>query len=328
MATYEIRPFEDRDLPSLLATWNVVFADDASRANLTEEAWSWKFRANPAGMRVWVATAGDEVVGQYAAMPHRVWLSGRETTFSEIVDSMVHPDHRGGLKRPGLFVNVAEPMLDAIGGPDRDLVCYGWPIHAAWRIGHRFLKYELVRTQSLLGCAVKGGSTELPAGVERIERFDHQARWLWERCCGVWGASTIRDDAFLNWRFLDHPTRSYHVLGVRDGEGVLRGFTAVHTGSWLMPAQAVLVDWLVPPDEPEVGDLLLEGARAVARAAGCQALTTVLPEWSDWYALLQDQGFLVFDSDLILVGRPYSRKFDTLWLRANWWTTLGDSDQV
>ena len=268
------------------------------------------------------------MVGQYAAMPHRVWLSGREVVFSEIVDSMVHPEHRRGLKRPGLFVNVAEPMLDAIGGPDADFVCYGWPIHAAWRIGSRFLKYELVRTQSLLGCEVGDGPVALPDGVERVERFDHQAHWLYERCCGAWGASTIRDDAFLNWRFIDHPRRTYHVLGVRDGEGVLRGTAVVFVGDWVMPGQAVLVDWLVPPDELDVGRALLDGARAIARGGGARALTTVLPEWSDWFRLLQGEGFLVFDSDLLLVARPYVRKFDTLWLRDHWWTTLGDSDQV
>ena len=328
MSTYAIRPFEERDLDSLLATWNTVFADDAERGGLTREVWEWKFRNNPAGKRIWVATHGDQVVAKYASMPHRVWMAGRETVFSEIVDSMVHPDHRGGLKRPGLFVNVAEPMLDTTMGPDKDMVCYGWPIPSAWRIGNRFLKYELVRTQSLLGREVHAGDMELPGGVEPIERFDHQAKWLWERCCGPWGASTIRDDTFLNWRFCEHPSRTYRILGVRDDEGILRGYTVVFVGKWLLPNMAILVDWLVPPDEPEVGRALVEGALALARQGGAQALVTILPEWSPWYDLHQRGGFRVYDSDLLLVARPAARKFDIFWLRDNWWITLADSDQV
>lgn len=328
MSSYDIRPFEDRDLESLLETWNTVFDKDAQRGGLTREEWEWKFPKNPAGMRVWVATKDDRVVAQYAAMPHLTWLSGRETHFSEIVDSMVHPDHRGGLKRPGLFVNLAEPMLDSIGGADKDMVCYGWPIPAAWRIGSRFLKYELVRTQSLLGRELPAGATVLPDGVEEIERFDHQARWLWERCCGVWGASTIRDDVFLNWRFLDHPTRTYRVIGTRDSEGILRGYAVVMINPWLMPGMAVIVDWLVPPEELEVGRALLQGVYAIAREGGAHGVTAILPEWSRWYDLLQLEGFLVHDFLLMLVARPYTRKFDTLWLRSNWWTTLADSDLV
>ena len=324
MSAYEIRAFEDRDLESLLATWAEVFGGDG----MPRAAWDWKFRTNPAGARVWVALHCGEVVAQYAAMPHRVWLSGREVVFSEIVDSMVHPDHRRGLKRPGLFVELARPMLEAIGGPDADFVCYGWPAPSAWRIGSRYLGYELLRTQSLLVSEVGSGATEPPAEVERLERFDHQARWLWERCCGVWGASTIRDDAFLNWRFVDRPDRSYDLFGVRDAEGVLRGFAALHVGPWAAGAQGVLADWLVPPDEPEVARALLAACRARVRQVGLDALTAVLPEWSEWYAALQREGFRVFESDLVLAARPFVRKFDTLWLREHWWTTLADSDQV
>ncbi|MCP3858935.1 MAG: GNAT family N-acetyltransferase, partial [Phycisphaeraceae bacterium] len=93
------------------------------------------FRRNPAGQRIWVATVGDEVVAQYAGLPARVWIAGRESCFTQIVDSMVHPEHRKGLKRPGLFVHVGRQFLDSVGGPDKDLVCWGMPIEPAWRIG-------------------------------------------------------------------------------------------------------------------------------------------------------------------------------------------------
>ena len=58
------------------------------------------------------------------------WFGGRP--------SMVHPDHRRGLKRPGLFVETALPFFEAYGGKDRDWVHYGWPVENAWRIGKTF----------------------------------------------------------------------------------------------------------------------------------------------------------------------------------------------
>ncbi len=329
MPDYEIRPFRDGDEHSLIETHNLVFAEEHPELPpMTMERWEWEFRQNPAGQRVWVAALGDQVVAQYAGLPAKVWISGRESHFTQIVDSMVHPDHRRGLKRPGLFVQVGRPFLDTVGGPDRDLVCWGLPVEPAWRIGQAFLKYELVRTQNVLARKFGEGSGELPEGVEVIERFDEQARWLWERCCGPWGVSTIRDDTYLNWRFVERPDKRYEILGVRDDEGVLRGYAVYHYGSWIMPDSAILVDWLVPPEEPEVGELLIDAYLACGRRDGTKFGATLIPDWSPWFDVFQRRGFLVMPSELLLVGRNYLRKFDMLWLRDNWWYQLGDTDLV
>jgi hypothetical protein len=329
MVEYDIRPFRDGDEESLIRTFNLVFTEEHPELPpMTMERWDWEFRRNPAGQRIWVAAVGDEIVAQYAGLPARVWIAGRESVFTQIVDSMVHPDHRRGLKRPGLFVKVGQLFLDSVGGPAKDLVCWGMPVEPAWRIGQAFLKYELVRTQTLLGREPGPGPTDLPEGVEVLERFDHQARWLWDRCCGDWGASTIRDDTYLNWRFVERPDKTYRILGVRDDEGVLRGYAIYHFGNWIMPDMALLVDWLVPPGEPAVGEALQRAFLACARSDGAKIAGTIIPDWSPWFDIFQQWGFLVWPSDLLHVGRNYLRKFDMLWLRDHWWYQLGDTDLV
>ena len=328
MADYEFREYREGDLPSLLECFNRVFREgNADHVDRTPADWAYLFERNPAGRRVWLALTGGEVVAQYAAMPYRVWMAGAERRFAQIVDSMVHPEHRRGLKRPGLFVQTALPFFDAFGGKDRDWVHYGWPVENAWRIGKTFLKYEVVRTQTVVARLPREGVRH-PAGVTRLRRFDHQARWLYDRCAGDWGASAIRDDAFLNWRFADNPFHDYTIYGVSDGEGVLRGYAVYRFTDWKAPRNGVIVDWLVPPGEPEVGELLRDALDARGAQDGASSLSILLPEWSPWFERFQDWGFFVWPSDYYMVGRNFHPRFDMRWLRENWWYQFADSDMV
>ncbi len=87
-----------------------------------------------------------------------------------------------------------------------------------------------------------------------------------------------------------------------------------------------IVDWLVPPAEPEVGELLLRAA--VARAHGARRLVLRLPPWSPWFGVFQVWGFLVAPARRFLLVKSFLRKLDDLWLRDSWWTTLSDDTAV
>ena len=326
MGAYEIRPFREEDRPSLMATLAEVFGAGSARS---AREWSWAFERNPAGRRVHLALRDGRVVAQYAGLPIRVWMGGAERTFCQIVDSMVHPDHRAGLKRPGLFVETARAFFEAHGGRDRDPVHYGWPLPEAWRIGQRFLEYDLVRTESALVREL-GEAEEPPAEtqVEELRDFDRQARWLWDRCARGWAAAALRDEHWLRWRYLEHPTRRYRCLGFRDPQGLLRGLLVTAPAGRLAPGTALIADWLVPEDEPEVGEALVRSAAARERAEGAGALAAILPEWSGWFARLQGLGFRVHPTDRLAAARSFDPRFDLDFLRDGWWYQPGDSDLV
>ena len=328
MTDYEFREYRAGDLPSLLDCYNTVFrADNPRHVDRTPAQWEYLFERNPAGRRVWLALAEDKVVAQYAALPSRVWMAGAVRTFAQIVDSMVHPEHRSGLKRPGLFVLTALPFFEAYGGRQKDWVHYGWPVESAWRIGKTFLQYEVVRTQTALA-REPDRSAAAPPEVERLARFDQQARWLYDRCVGDFGASTIRDAEYLNWRYVENPFHEYALYGVRDAQGDLRGYAVYRLADWKLPRMGVIVDWLVPPGEPEVGELLRRAIDARAAADNATALCLFLPEWSPWFERFQDWGFLVLPSDYYMVARNFHPRYDMRWLREAWWYQLGDSDLV
>ncbi len=327
MSDYEFRPYRPGDEHAILATYNVVFGegkDDFTPRTL--EDWTWAYGNNPAGTRIWVAVQGDEVAAHYASQPNRVRIEGQKRIFAQITDSMVHPAHRQGLKRQGLFATLARKMLAATCGPERDLAIFGWPVPAAWRMSKAFIGSEVVRMQTLLAAEPGSGSSELPDGVRRLERFPDDIRGLYERAGTEHGASVIRDAAWLNWRLIDNPRASYEVLAV--GDATLAGYAVFRAADWPVPGSGLLVDWLVDPAEPEAAELLRLAVMAAGRASGVQRLLAMFPEWARAFAYFQSFGWRVVPSNYLTACVPYHRRYDTYWLRDNWWYTFAEMDLV
>ena len=330
MSDYDIRPFRPGDEAGLVATFNATFGEnDPNFVPRTMEEWRWAFEANPAGQRIWVAEAEDgTIAAQCAALPYRVRIDGRDHTFTQGVDSMVHPDHRRGLRRPGLFVATAKPFFRQYGGLGGDILHYGWPVEPAWRIGKTFLGYEIVRTQTILLREMDPGSSELPDGVQAPERFGDEVLELYERCARDWGTSLLRDAAYMNWRFVDRPGVDYDLLTVRSASGGLAGLAVFRRADWPVADTGLVMDWLVPPDEPAVAGQLHEALCARARATGCRTLLAVMPDVSPWFARFQDWAWRVHSSDYLLIGIIQDPRYDTFWLRRNWWYQLAELDVV
>lgn len=339
MSTYTIREMSARDDDSALEAWNEVFARGQGANPRTEAEWRWAYEENPAGRRAFVALAEDRVVALYAARPVRVDVEGVEQTFGQIVDSLVVPAHRAGLRRPGLFVEVGRGFFDSYGARRRDVAYFGWPVEAAWRAGERFLSYGMLRPELLLARDLGGiedatpradlpEREALPAGVEWIERFGDDAHELYTRCKGDWGASAIRDARWLEWRLRPRPGVSYRKLGVRDPQGALRGYAVQRTGAFPAEGTSVVVDWLVRPDDHEAARLLVEALVTLSRRDGALALTTLVPPWSDWFAWFQSQAFRVHRSPLVLSARSFGADHDLDWLRERFWYQWIDSDLV
>ncbi len=320
MPEYEFRPYRPGDEHGILETFNLVFAEgNPGFAPRTMVDWQWTYTRNPAGIRVWVATFGELIAAHYASQPNRVLVEGEERIFAQIIDSMVHPAHRRGLKRPGLFVETAQRMLAATCGPDKDLVTYGWPVPEAWRMGKTFLQYEMVRRQTSLTFEPGAGATELPAGIERVTRADERVGRLYARCANAWGASTIRDPAYVNWRFFDGVRHTYEVFAALEGDREWAGYAAYRKTDWPVPGAGMLLDWLVPEDEVVTGAALREAVLARCRAQGVSVLIAMFPEWSPWSLRFQERGFLARASPYLMSGRNNDPRHDMPWLRDHWW---------
>ncbi len=324
--TYAIRPYEPGDEKGILRLFGRVFGRPGFPGR-TEREWHWRFRENPAGTRIWVGLHGEEIVSHFASVPVRVLLEGRPAMFGQIVDSMVDPAHRGG----GLMVRTAEPLFEACGRADRDVVMYGYPVPAAWRVGATFLHYEVVRTETLLyrESPVPLAPPSPGIAVEEVRGFGPESDALWGRVAPELAAASVRDSTYLDWRYASAPDSfGYRLAAARDPGGGTRGLAVFRRTPFLLPEAGVLCDWVVPFSDREAARALLAWALGRARQEGASALGAVFPDSSPWYGWFQREGFRVAPTDYCMVGRAFDPRYDSEWLRRRWFYTLGDTDLV
>ena len=325
-----IREYRAGDEAGILALFNRVFADDDPQFRPRDlDTWRWLYQSNPSGRRLMLAVAPDgAVVSQFAGLGQRVALRGTRVRANQAVDSMSDPERRG-LQRPGPFVRTGRVFAQHYGGrsPGEDAFMWGVPEPSAWRVGRRFLGYQIVRNLNRL---VRRG-TPLPLAVgglaaRETEVVPEGIELLFERVAAERGALVVRDRRHLEWRYLMHPEQRYRMAAVGAGDE-LRGLAVYRPGVLDDEPTGLLCDWLVPAEDHAAADALRGWAQSAAEADGLP-LTAVFPDVSPEFQSFQRAGFRVGATRRTLVARSYRRDVSVDWLRANWYMTLGDTDLV
>jgi len=325
-----IRAFRPGDEAGVLAGHNQIFPP-RSLAH-----WQWKFRDNPVGqVHIMVAeheTAG--LVGAYVTLPVHFTIEGQRRIVGQCVDLWVLPEHRRAGPRPGLFVNLALAHYEEWGGRGelRNSFHHGWPI-ATWRIGQKYLKYEMVRDWDFLFREVPaGGLPRRPSSsalaVSRVARFDADTDALWAAFARTTQLAAIRDARYLNWRYAEAHDASYELYECREADTRrLRGIAVVALRDFVMPNTCFLVDWLVPADDHDATTALVATAEQRANATSAGALVTLFQHRDARFLQFQRLGFLVYGTVYFQVVIPFDTH-DALFYKEQWYHTLGDSDLV
>jgi len=321
MSALTIRAPHEHEREPLLA---FVRAELGAPRTPREQAWQQAL-GPPRCLGAW---RGAELVGAVLGRATAVRLGDRVRTFTLISDLCVARALRGGLARASPYVELLGAFFEHFGGSERDLVHFGTPVERSWRAGVGQLGYELLRPGLVLVRALPTvrGADEPGQTVRVVEHFDHQALWLDERCCGAWGASVVRDAAYLNARYADAPEAPYEALGCFDAEGVLRGLVVWRAARLGGEALALVLEWLVPDAEPEVAARLDAALARRAAARGLGHAVLLVPPWSKWFTCLQTAGWLVRPADIALAVRTFHPRHDASWLREHWWYGLGELD--
>ncbi len=304
-----IRPYRPGDEHGLVE----LFARSFGRST-TEEQWAWKLKSQPTPVEnVWLALSADKPVFQYAGIPTRFWLSQGHATAMVSVDTMTAPEFR----RRGLLTKVARRVYTAwrdagiafvIGLPNQQwgsrTEALGWRALFPLQWLARPLRPEAILARRLKMPAL--AQVRLPAAawnrflrarVRRDERVRTSAvgyadavfDQLWERCRSGWSFSTIRDRAWVNWRFLESPSRRYVVTLARDVEGP-SGYSAHYlTGTG---THAYLAELFVADEDSATRETLLCDMMESVLAAGAEAVFTLAIPGTPLYNCLRRAGFL------------------------------------
>ena len=339
--------YRHEDRRAVDALYRRVFGIDASESSRLR--WDWQYRNNPNNPdhepEIWIAREGPAIVGQYATMPVRLSLGGREVQGSWGMDVMVAPERqRQGLGEvlfrtwdravgASLGLGLSESshrLFQKLRWPDVGPVpCFVKPLtrRALRRPQWPVAVNRLVSAVTLPIVKIAGRTLPLQAEVRLLRRFDDSFTELWDAIGSKFGFAVRRDAAYLNWKYATAPHVRYSIAALRrDDRNV--GYAVYRHLREPRGRVTVLVDFLTDPDD-EAGFITLLGwidreARREdsdkIRAFAMHAAYRRLLKKSGYFQVKSTMEF-VAKINAIDVPPSFYEQTDT------WHVTLGDSDQ-
>ena len=343
----DIDRYRPDDKRAVEALYRRVFGRDAADASRLR--WEWQYRRNPNNPgkepEIWIAREGPAIVGQYATMPVRLSLAGREVQGSWGMDVMVAPERqRQGLGEVlfrtwdrnvgaslglglsessySLFQKLRWPDVGPIPMLVKPLTRRAFR-RANWPVGLNrvvsALTYPLVM--------VVARSRPLGAEVRLIERFDDSFTALWDQLASKFDLAVRRDARYLNWKFVSAPHVRYSIAALRrDNRNV--GYAVYRHVHEPRGRVTLLVDFLTDPADEAGFETLLRWVDREARQADSDKIR-VYTMHTGFRKVLKRSGYFQTKSPMEFVLKVNGIDVEPAFYEqtANWHITLGDSDQ-
>ena len=343
----DIDRYRSDDKRAVDALYRRVFGHDAAEASRLR--WEWQYRRNPNNPghepEIWIAREGPAIVGQYATMPVRLSLAGREVQGSWGMDVMVAPERqRQGLGEVlfrmwdrnvgaslGLGLSDASYRLfQKLRWPDVGPVpCFVKPLtrralrRPNWPVGVN----RLVSALTLPVVKVVARNRPLAAEVRMIQRFDESFTELWNELAPKFAFAVRRDAAYLNWKYVNAPHVRYSIAALRrDNRNV--GYAVYRHYTEPRGRVTILVDFLADPADEQGVETLLRWVDREARQADSDKIRTFAMH-AGFRKILRRSGYFAVKSTMEFVVKINGLPVDTPFYERTdaWHITLGDSDQ-
>ena len=343
----DVSRYRSDDRRSVEALYRRVFGNDAAESSRLR--WEWQYRRNPnnpgSEPEIWVAREGPAIVGQYATMPVRLSLGGREVQGSWGMDVMVAPERqRQGLGEvlfrtwdrnvgASLGLGLSESsyrLFQKLRWPDVGPVpCFVKPLtrralrRPNWPTGLN----RLVSALTLPVVKIVGRARPLVAEVRLIQRFDDSFTALWEQLASKFDLAVRRDAAYLNWKYVNAPHVRYLIAALRRDDRSV-GYAVYRHLHEPRGRVTLLVDFLVDPADEAGFQTLLGWLDREARRADSDKIRTDAMH-ADYRKVLKRSGYFQVKSTMEFVVKVNAVEVDASFYErtSNWHVTLGDSDQ-
>jgi GNAT superfamily N-acetyltransferase len=343
----DIVRYTPEDRRAVDALYRRVFGHDSADASRLR--WDWQYRLNPnnpgGAPVIWIAREGPTLVGQYATMPVRLQVHGRELDASWGMDVMVAPERqRQGIGEvlfrtwdrsvgASLGLGLSESshrLFRKLRWPEPGPIpCLVKPLtrRALKRPGWPDSLNAVVSAVTLPLVRVVARSRPLRAEMAAIRRFPPELTSLWEGLALRFEFAVRRDAAYLNWKYVDAPHVRYCVAALRRA-GAVDGYVVYRHVQEPRGRVTALVDWLVDPDDDDGMKTLLRWVDREARAADSDKIRAFCLH-DGYRRLLRQSGFFRVKSTMEFTVKvngtdlPPTFYDDT----SRWHVTLGDSDQ-
>ena len=344
---WSLRAYRAGDERALTALFTRVFGQMISEAH-----WRWKLSARPSPTaNVWLAVSEDTPIFQYAGIPVYLNLPTGEVNAMVSVDTMTSPDFR----RRGLLSQVGEHtyarwreagIACVLGLPNQQ---WGSRTQAlGWQklFPLQWLAFPL-RPQAIAARRLRQPRLAQFSWLDKAWWAVNQLRYredhkltlrpmpvaepslneLWNRLRNDHAFAICRDQAWVQWRYLDCPSKMYEVV-LAECEGAPVGYMA-----WTLPTEAIHISTIAEifcgrNDEATRRALMAYVLRA-SHAAGAQTVNTLAVPATATHRSFQRCGFIAshaFSVEVVPLNldAPLAMLHDP----ANWFMAGGDFDVV
>ena len=343
----DIDRYKPEDRRAVEALYRRVFGNDAAESSRLR--WEWQYRRNPNNPghepEIWIAREGPAIIGQYATMPVKLSVGGREVQASWGMDVMVAPERqRQGLGEvlfrtwdrnvgASLGLGLSESsyrLFQKLRWPDVGPVpCFVKPLtrrafrRPNWPVGLN----RLVSALTLPVVKIVARTRPLAAEVRMIDRFDESFTRLWEELAPRFDLAVRRDAAYLNWKYVHAPHVRYSIAALRrDDRNV--GYAVYRHIHEPRGRVTLLVDFLTDPSDEAGVETLLRWVDREARNADSDKIRGFAMH-AGFRRILRRSGYFQVKSTLEFVVKVNGFDVDPSFYEKtdNWHVTLGDSDQ-
>lgn len=343
----EIDRYRADDRRAVDGLYRRVFGNDAADASRLR--WDWQYRHNPNNPggepEIWIAREGPAIVGQYATMPVRLAVKGREIKGSWGMDVMVAPERqRQGLGEVlfrtwdrnvgaslGLGLSDASYRLfQKLRWPDVGPVpCFVKPLtRRAFRNPRLPVPINrLISALTLPIVLVVSRTRPMRAEVRLIHRFDDSFTQLWDALAPKFDVAVRRDAAYLNWKFASAPHVRYSIAALlRNGQTA--GYAVYRHLHESRGRVTLLADFLADPDDASGLATLLRWVDREARQADSDKIRTFATH-AAFRRVLRRSGYFQVKSTVEFVIKVNDVDVPPAFYENTdqWHVTLGDSDQ-
>lgn len=343
----DITRYKPDDRRGVEALYRRVFGNDAAEASRLR--WEWQYRHNPNNPghepEIWIAREGPAIVGQYATMPVRLSVKGREVRGSWGMDVMVAPERqRQGLGEvlfrtwdrhvgASLGLGLSDSsyrLFQKLKWPDVGPVpCFVKPLtrRAFRRPNWPLPLNRLVSALTLPIVLIVARTRPLRAEVRMIQRFDDSFTALWEELAPRFDLAVRRDAAYLNWKYVSAPHVRYSIAVLRRNDRNI-GY-AVYRHLYEPRGRVTLVaDFLADPDDEEALRTLLRWIDREARQADSDKIR-IFAMHAGFRRVLRRSGYFQVKSTVEFVVKVNGIDVEPSFYENTdaWHVTLGDSDQ-
>ncbi len=270
--SHHVRLSEKPDFPAIQALFVRAFGTP-----LLPARWDWKYAQAPC----WgsVVERDQHIIGFYGGMPRTFTLRGQSVPGVQIGDTMVDPQQRGVSTRKGPFMVAAAAYFEQMATlhPGAQFA-FGFPPERLLALGMRLGVYAPIDRISILMWPSLPPQRHVFLKTRSINswsraRRQQAIRRLWTAMRPGWPnlLLPVRDAAWLEYRYLDHPETHYDLLLVASRlTGQPQALAVVQTHA----DHLELMDYVGPP----------QGIALAVRAARMHAASHGLPQVQGWFS--------------------------------------------